>query len=55
MGSKQYANWEKDGLVRIGKAVNDYNWVVYAVFARIDDGTYKTVRIYKEDEIEMIS
>lgn len=54
IGSNPYANWENDGLVRIGKALNDNSWVVYAVFARLHDGTYKTIRIYTEDEIELV-
>jgi hypothetical protein len=54
IGSNPYADFENDGLVRIGKSISDNSWVIYAVFARLSDGTYKTVRIYTEQEIEML-
>lgn len=54
IGGNPYANWENDGLIRIGKTISDNSWVVYAVFARLPDGTYKTVRIYSEQEINML-
>lgn len=54
IGSNPYANWENDGLVRIGKSIDDNHWIVYAVFARLPDGTYKSIKIYTEREINIL-
>ena len=46
IGSDPLKNWEQDGLVRTGKTISDTEWIVYQIFARFPDGSYRTVKSY---------
>jgi len=35
-----------DGLIRIGKTLSDTEWIVYQIYQRYSDGTYRLVKTY---------
>jgi DNA-binding winged helix-turn-helix (wHTH) protein len=43
LGGDPYKNWNWDGLVRVGKAIDDDHHVVWQVFQRYSDGTYRRI------------
>ena len=42
-GKDPYERWRYDGLVRIGKTLTDHDHVVWQIFQRFSDGTYRRV------------
>ncbi len=44
IGGNPLDNWSQDGMVRIGKAVSDSEWLVYQVLARYEDGSYRIIQ-----------
>ncbi len=44
IGSNPEKNWEMDGKIRIGKTISDYEWVVWQVYERYSDGSYRLLR-----------
>lgn len=44
IGSNPEKNWAMDGKIRIGKTISDYEWVVWQVYERYSDGSYRLIR-----------
>lgn len=45
-GKDPYRNWGYDGLVRLGNAPTDYEAIVWQVYQRYSEGTYRLLRAY---------
>ncbi len=43
VGGDPENNWRSDGMIRVGKTINDGEWVVYQILARYSDGSYRMV------------
>ncbi len=44
LGANPLDNFNRDGLIRIGKSISDSNWVVYQVYRRFSDGSYRLIK-----------
>ena len=43
LGTDPYSGWKWDGLVRVGKAINEHEHKVWQIFERYSDRTYRRI------------
>ncbi len=54
LGGDPYNNWRWDGLVRVGKALDDQTARVWQIFERYSDGSYRRVEALDTPEDRII-
>ena len=48
-GKDPYQGWSRDGLVRLGNTLTDYEAIVWQIYQRYSNGTYRRIRALDAD------